>query len=123
MAELVTKIGKQTGLTSVEQVVTFYKSKLGSDPRWAVRGLIRIYQNQTIAEQNEKCTVVDNGIGFTGNDANFLSSLAQQFQRKGYLSPKQMSVLHKMMPKYAHQLFNCSVAEGKVHKVGNEYVF
>lgn len=128
MAELVTKVGtsKITSteeLTSVEKVVSFYKTKLGTDSNWAIRGLLRIYQNQTAAEKGQRCTAVDNGVGFTGQDAGFLSSLAEQYLKRKHLSESQMNWLYKKMPKYARQLFNCGVAEGKVSKVGKVYVF
>lgn len=40
--------------------------------------LIAVYNNQTASEQRTLSTVVDNGKGFTGADAEFGSSLAQQ---------------------------------------------
>ena len=39
-----------------------------------------------------------------GVDAEFASSLAQQYIDKGYLSPKQIVYTRKLMPKYAGQL-------------------
>ena len=43
-----------------------------------------------------------------GADAEFLTSLAQQYERKGDLSEKQMNILYKKMPKYAGQLLKMS---------------
>jgi hypothetical protein len=87
--------------------VAFLKSKLSTDPRWAVAGLLRIYENQTDAEKAVGNTQEFNGIGFSGCDGDFLSSLSVQAKRKG-LSPKQIKCVHKTMPKYAAQLLKAS---------------
>ena len=77
---------------------------LGSNAAWATRGLVRIFENQTEDEQDKDVTSDQNGIGFTGVDAEFLSSLAKQVIAGRTLSDKQMSHLFKKMPKYAKQL-------------------
>lgn len=82
----------------------FIREKLSVDFNWASRGLIRIYENQTNDEQNSEDVKHNNGIGFTPADGPFLTSLAKQFQTRKFLSPKQTSLLHKKMPKYAGQL-------------------
>ena len=67
--------------------------------------LVRIFQeNQTTDEQVAQTTSHDNGIGFTGCDAQFLSSLAQNYLRYGRLSDKQMGFVYRKMPKYARQV-------------------
>jgi hypothetical protein len=50
-------------------------------------------------------------VGFTGADGEFLTSLAKQLQKKGYLSPKQMTFVFKKMPKYWKQILNISDEE------------
>lgn len=94
-----------------KDALAFVKVKLSSDPVWAVKALVRIYQeNQTNDEQVNQQTTHDNGIGFSGCDAEFLSSLAEQYLRRGNLSDKQMSFVHKKMPKYARQVIAMSDA-------------
>jgi hypothetical protein len=88
-----------------KDTLAFVKAKLASDPVWATKALIRIFQeNQTNDEQVSQATTHDNGIGFSGCDAQFLSSLAQNYLRYGRLSEKQMSFVFKKMPKYARQV-------------------
>ncbi len=88
-----------------KDTLLFVKTKLGSDPVWAVKALVRIYQeNQTADEQVSKATTHDNGIGFSGCDAEFLSSLAQAQLKYGRLTDKQLSFVLKKMPKYAGQV-------------------
>lgn len=60
---------------------------------------------------------------FTPADASFLSSLAQQYQTKKYLSKKQMDLLKKKMPKYARQLVEGSISKGLIVKKNGFYVF
>jgi hypothetical protein len=91
-------------LKTIKDRRQFIRTKLETDKAWATRGLIRIFDNQTLDEQSSEATIRNNGIGFTPADAEFLTSLAKQFQSKGYLSPKQTVILHKRMPKYAAQL-------------------
>lgn len=84
--------------------VQFIREKLGNNRAWAYRGLVRIFENQTAGEQQMGATVEHNGIGFTGADAEFLTSLAEQYQERGSLSPRQTEILFEKMPKYARQL-------------------
>lgn len=94
-----------------KDTLSFVKTKLASDPVWAVKALVRIYQeNQTNDEQVSQSTTHDNGIGFSGCDAQFLSSLAQNYLRYGRLSEKQMGFVFRKMPKYARQVVAMSDA-------------
>ena len=95
-------------VNSQKEVIEMFKEKLANNKAWALRGLKVIYDNQTTDEKNTASTRHYNNIGFTGADAEFLTSLAQQYERKGDLSDKQMNVLYKKMPKYAGQLFKMS---------------
>ena len=128
MAELVVKVG-QTKNTSVQkitsktQLVDILKAQLATRPQQAIKGLMRIYANQTESEQSSGEVIVNNGIGFVGVDSEILTSFAKQYERKRSLSEKQMTILYKKMPKYAGQLINAAIAEGKIFKEGREYKF
>ena len=94
-----------------KDTLQYVKQMLATNKVWATKALVRIYQeNQTADEQAAKVTSHDNGIGFSGCDAEFLSSLAEQYLRRGNLSDKQMSFVHKKMPKYARQVIAMSDA-------------
>lgn len=88
--------------------VAVFKEKLGTDPRWALRGLLRIYKEQTPQEQDYEVSAYDNGVGFSGVDAEILTSFAKQYERRGRLSEKQMALVFKKMPKYGSQLLKLS---------------
>lgn len=91
-------------------IVALWKQNLGMNPQWAIRGLMRIYREQTENEKAIDRTEENNGVGFTGTDAEILSSFAKQVEKDTgkyplALSPKQMAILFKRMPKYAGQLY------------------
>lgn len=92
----------------------------GSDAQ-AIRALMRIHQHQTPSEQVSHSTHVYNAEGFTAGDAKILSSFADFYKRKNYLSPKQMQVLRKRIGKYAGQLVHLSVCSGMIVKIGKRY--
>ena len=68
------------------------------------RAILAIYNRQTEDEQTIKETTDHNGIGYNGVDANFMSSLAQFYQSKGFLSAGQLKYGRKAIMKYAGQL-------------------
>lgn len=82
----------------------YIRDALAASDKWLTRGLLAIYSRQTADEQNSEATLVDNGIGFSGCDANILSSIAKQVQRSGTMSDKQTALVRKKMAKYAGQL-------------------
>jgi len=82
----------------------YVKARLGSDKRWALRALEIVYSNQTNDEKIIGVTKYNNGIGFTGNDAEMLTTFAQQYLCKNYLTSLQMQLLFKMISKYWRQV-------------------
>lgn len=127
MAELVIKVGQTQNLvqkiTSKAQLVSMLKTQLATRPQQAIKGLMRIYANQTESEQSSGIVISNNGIGFVHVDSEILTSFAKQFEERGILSEKQLAILYKKMPKYAGQLINAAIAEGKIFKEGREYKF
>ena len=89
-----------------------FTEKLKTNSQWQLKALVAIFNKQTADEQMVHETKHDNGVGFTGSDAKFLTSLAAQYQRKGFLSPKQTKCLSRSMPKYAGQLVK--IVKGKI---------
>ena len=89
----------------------FVREMVATDVRWALRALVVVYSFQTESEKVAEQTSVQNCVGFTGCDAEFLTSLAKQYERRGSLSDKQIALLHKVMPKYWKQLIDASDKE------------
>jgi len=68
------------------------------------RAIVAIWKLQTPTEQGMGETVEHNGVGFNGVDANILSSFAEFYQARGFLSAKQTALGRKKIRKYAGQL-------------------
>lgn len=72
--------------------------------------LLTIYDAQTDAEKSTRTTVEDNGVGFTGSDADYLTKMAEWVlhDRRNppgqRLSPERRIWTRKRMRKYAKQL-------------------
>jgi len=88
------------------------KAMLQRNPKAVIKALLAIYANQTQDEQATETTRYTNGIGFTGADAEILSSFAQQYIKKNWLSPGQMETLNRRIMKYAGQL--ARIANGEI---------
>lgn len=89
---------------SKKEMLAALKQRLAQDDRWALRALTLVYRNQTAEEQASQQTIEHNGVGFSGPDAEILSSFAQQYQRRGRLSPRQLHILRRRIPSYARQV-------------------
>jgi hypothetical protein len=95
-------------------IKTFLKHKLATDQAWALKALAAVFANQTESERQVGATVEDNGCGFSGCDAEFLTSLAKQAASRGTLSPKQMVHLHKKIARYHGQIEPLIVGEKRI---------
>lgn len=60
-----------------------------------------IWQRQTFAEQEAVSTLVHNGVGYNGRDADFASRIVNW---RGTLSVRMAFAARKMLKKYAKQL-------------------
>lgn len=90
----------------MEKVYTkeFIKEKILTNDLWLARAVVAIYKKQTSAEQQAGYTKEFNGVGFNGVDSEILSSLAEFYKNRGFLSPKQLNIARKKMVKYVGQL-------------------
>lgn len=87
------------------------RQKLSSDPVWAARAITALYKRQTHDEQVTQDTRHHNDMGFTSADARILSSFAEQIHRGRTLSPKQLAIAYRKLPKYAKQLWEIGQAQ------------
>jgi hypothetical protein len=75
------------------------------------RALLVIYQNQTDDEQASFSTRHQNGVGFTGNDAEWLTDIAVKWKKWGrWASPKQCNAVRRAIRKYHRQLLEHMLA-------------
>jgi len=89
-------------------IAEYVREQLKTNDVWAKHALLKIYEFQTREEQAMGCTNEYNGVGFSGAHAEIMSSLADQYLSKGWLSPKQMNIVHKIISKYTRQIIMIS---------------
>lgn len=106
-----------------KDVVGYYKAKLATNEKWAIRGLERIAMRQTSYELENKLTEDNNKVGFSGPDAEILTSFYKRIKAGYSLTTKQKDLLFQKIPKYAGQLVDISLDEGKLIKEGRTYRF
>jgi hypothetical protein len=104
------------------EVVSKIRAILASNDFALESALLRIFDRQTAGEQDAGVTVEHNGMGFTGVDAEILTSFANQVRANRYgrpmgqrLTDKQRVILRRRMAKYAGQL--ASIAPEKHARV------
>ena len=104
---------------SISEIQSAIRAKITSNTEAAAKAMLKIYANQTTDEQNSEVTKYHNNKGFTGNDAEILSSFSKQYQQRGSLSPKQNAILMKKIGKYAGQLTKQAIANKMYVKTGD----
>lgn len=87
------------------RIVAEWKGKIAGNQNWALRAALRIFRYQTTEEADFGATLESNGVGFSGFDANFLTSVVKQHLEGRRLTKKQSDALRRIMPKYAEQLY------------------
>lgn len=109
--------------TSFESLVSKMKVQITTKNDQTVKALLRIYANQTHDEKQNEDTIHRNNVGFIPQDAKMLSSMANFKIKHGFLTEKQIKLIQPMIAKYAGQLVRCAIEEGKIRKVGNNYIY
>jgi len=66
--------------------------------------LKKLYACQTADEKRDGETKENNGVGFNGADASFLSSTAEFLKKTGFLTEKQKVIVRRKLVKYNKQL-------------------
>lgn len=90
---------------------------LQSNDKAIARALVVLNQRQTRSEQICESTSEHNGVGFTPADARMGTSMANFYEKRGYLTEKQLAYWKKpnkngvwRICKYAGQLLNVAKA-------------
>ena len=94
---------------------TYIQELIAKNDQAVIRALLAIYDRQTESEKADQTTKEDNGVGFNGVDGIILSSFAEWYKNKGFLSPKQLAISRNKMKRYWKQLL--AIAEEKGNTV------
>lgn len=97
-----TKVWDKEGLVALLQ----------TNDKAVCRALQVLYASQTAAEQCHHHTSEENGVGFSKVDSEILSSFAEFYAARGYLTPRQMELARKRVKKYWMQLLRAAAAKG-----------
>ena len=79
-----------------------------------LRGLLFLYARQTADEQDSGFTSHNNGMGFSGKDCEFLSSVASKALTYKVLSDRQAFFVAKSLVHYSGQLLELKKANATV---------
>lgn len=82
------------------------KLSIATNDKAVVQALMKLYSLQTEYEKAVKETSETNRVGFNAFDAEILTSFSQQYEKKQWLSPKQLQLARKKLLKYSRQLFD-----------------
>ena len=111
-----------SNLKSRAEIVADFREKLETNKAWTLRGLITLFNKQTVDEQHSEHTCHVNGCGFNSCDAKKLSGIAKWYLEKGFVTNKQLQTVQAKIGKYAAQLVDHSVSIGKIKTDGKFYV-
>lgn len=98
--------------SSKKELQEAIKAQITSSDAQAVKAMLRIFDYQTDFEQQYGDVSSNNGVGFVGADSEILTSLCKQYTSRGFLSPKQMTIVRKKVGKYAGQLMKHAINNG-----------
>ena len=90
--------------------ITMIQSNIMASDAWLFRAIIRIFENQTRDEQYGAITKHQNGIGFNGCDARFMTLVANELLKNPNgesLRTYEITSARRRIVKYASQLYDC----------------
>lgn len=96
------------GFTTQKQWRHYIQDLLRKNDNAVVRAVIQIYKRQTFDEQVEQESNVENGIGFSKNDAPFMSTVAIAFITGKTVDAKTFEIARNKMLHYWKQLMEIS---------------
>jgi hypothetical protein len=106
---------KNQGLTT-KDIVDCIRRSLQENDKAVIKALGILYSYQTKDEQSSEATIYDNGVGFSGPDADFLTSCWKSYLKYNSLTVKQLNIVRKCIVKYSGQLARHAIASGKYVK-------
>lgn len=77
---------------------------IATNDKVLINALMKLYAEQTADERSTGETRHNNGRGFNGTDSRFLSSVAEFYKKRGFLTDKQKACVRRKLAKYNRQL-------------------
>ena len=107
---------------SKKEIENAIRERITTNPKSAVKAMMRIFEYQTADEQSNGSVTDYNGVGFAGTDSQILTSFCKQWMKYHRLSDKQMAIVFRKIGKYAGQLTRLAIGNGLYVKEGNMWV-
>lgn len=107
--------------TSKKEIIERLKTQIFEKDETAIHALLFIYEYQEASEQDNSVTSFNNGVGFNKHDAEFCTSLVNQYNERGSFSRKQLECIKRVMQKYAGQIIEIKLGNGDIVKNGRVY--
>ena len=95
-----------SSMITKQTIADYVKHMLATNEKWAIRGMLKIYDRQTNDEQQSQATSHNNSVGFSGVDGGILSSFSTYYLKYNRLSPKQLTIVFRRMPRYWAQILS-----------------
>lgn len=108
---------------SKKEIVDKLKAQIEVKDSTAIHALLFVYDNQIDDEKDHENVKYNNGIGFKVTDAKSGSAFAKWYKDKGFFTDKQMTVVKRMVKKYACQIVNCKINSGEIYKDGKTWIW
>jgi len=101
------KLQKIEGYTR-KQIVSYMRLRLRYDWNWTSQALLRLYEFQTLSEKTSGVSVEQNGMGFSGFDAPFLSHVVCRLRCHANFAPEMKDKIQRKVRRYAEQVVEIS---------------
>lgn len=101
----------------MERQMTNIADKITESDGYCIGALIALYHKQTTDEQQNQHTTYQNNAGFNAIDARFMSSVAEQYLSKGFVTEGQLKYVRKSLYKYANQLSSLHILDLPIKKI------
>lgn len=107
---------------SKKEIENAIRERITTNPKAAVKAMMRIFEYQTADEQADGSVTDYNGVGFAGTDSQILTSFCKQWMKYKRLSEKQMGIVFRKIGKYAGQLTRLAISNGLYIKEGKVWM-
>ena len=118
--------------SSKQEIVEKLRKQIETKDSTAIHTLMIVFDRQIEDEQRQETVKYRNGMGFKPQDAKRGSSFAKWYKDKGFFTAKQISVVRRLVTKYAGRLWkqksvqekfaSSVVANGFGDKIENNYL-
>jgi len=99
---------------SKQEIVEKLRKQIAVKDSTAIHTLMFVYDRQVADEQRQETVKYRNGVGFKPQDAKMGSSFAKWYKDKGFFTAKQLTVVKRMVEKYAGQVVEAKICEGEI---------